>query len=125
MSTTHRMTPARRAALHKAQMASAAKRRGHSNYRSQHYYGKGLKGYRNAKLATYGSRRHGLSIAQQQRRHQRARKWAGRGAKVAGVGAVALGTYLALSPGERKWINVKARDYAVKTHNRVKYRGRF
>lgn len=122
MSATHRMTPARRAALHKAQMASAAKRRGHGNTRYTHYYGTGIKGWRNARRATYGSRRHGLSIAQQKRRRARMNKWARRGGKAIALAGMAYTGYKMLPQPVQNAAKARAKDYAHTQFTKVKYR---
>lgn len=103
---TARQIAAARRNIVKAQKASADSRRGKSRSRkSGHHYGTGKTGRRQAKRNKYGSRKHGISIAQQTRRDRRSRKWKNRGAvafSVATTGAAIYGSYHSnTSPGQR------------------------
>lgn len=113
MARSARQIAASRRNIAKAQVASARARKGkHRSSVSQHTYGTGRSGRKNAKRALYGSRRHGISPAQYQRRQQRSAKWkrrAGYAATAVSLGAVA---YSHLDAGTKARINADARDYA-------------
>lgn len=71
---TAKQIAASRRNIIKAQRASAASRRGKSrSKKAGHHYGEGRTGRKQAKINKYGSRKHGISIAQQTRRDKRSR----------------------------------------------------
>lgn len=75
MARTARQIAASRRNIILAQKRSAElRRRGAGKHGSQSFYGKGHSGRKAAKLSTYGRKRDGLSIAQQQRRRQRSNR---------------------------------------------------
>lgn len=118
----HVMTARRRAALRKAQLASAAARRGHHRSRTTgHTYGKGRSGRKSTKRALYGSRRHGISPVQHERRRQRTRKWKNRGSAALTVATTGLAVYSALPQQQKAKVNAKATHYAKTTKTKVKY----
>ena len=81
MARTARQIAAAKRNIKKAQARSAQLRRGGAGRGgSTSFYGKGRAGRKAARRSTYGSKRNGLSIAQQQRRRQRTNKWKRRGA---------------------------------------------
>lgn len=91
MARRYVFTPARRAALARAQKRSAELRRnGAGKSGNASFYGKGRDGRKASRASTYGKKRDGLSIAQQQRRRQRSnrRKKAASTAIAGGVMAV-------------------------------------
>lgn len=89
----------------KAQLASARARKGKKrSSSSMHTYGTGRSGRRATKRALYGSRRHGISPTQYQRRRQRANKWKAR--------AVYTGTAISFAAGLWGGMNQTQREYA-------------
>lgn len=110
-------TARQKAALRKAQLRSAELRRqGHGKGGSTNFYGTGKSGRKAARRSTYGQRKHGLSIAQQQRRKQRANKWKRRGAAVVSTAATGAAIYSQVTtPAQRRAhktkVKTKARDY--------------
>ena len=95
MAAIHRMTPARRAALRKAQLASARKRR------------------RSTDVAMYN----------QKRRRASAQKWQRRAfttAKITGTTAlVGYGAYKLLTPTHRKYVDKKIASQGQKIKSKV------
>lgn len=84
-----------------AQRVSADSRRGKKrSNKSGHHYGTGKVGRRQAKINKYGSRKHGISIAQQTRRDKRSRNRK-RVATAVG-GAVMVGTHIYMNNPEVK-----------------------
>jgi hypothetical protein len=120
---TAKQIAASRRNIAKAQVASAAARRGrHRSAASGHAYGTGKTGRRSTRRALYGSRRHGISPVQHQRRTQRANKWKRRVAGATAVGVYgAYATYALTTPQQRRSAANKVRDYGSKTKNTVKY----
>lgn len=109
---TARQIAAARRNIVKAQRASAESRRGKSrSKKTGHHYGKGKVGRRQSRINTYGKKRHGLSIAQQTRRKQRANKWKRRAGVVASTAATGAALYAGLSPGQKAQFKQKTRDY--------------
>lgn len=116
------MTAARRRALRKAQLASAAARRGrHRSLSTGHTYGKGKSGRKNTRRALYGSRRHGISPAQSLRRRQRATKWKNRGRAAASVVTTGAAIYGALPQHQKAKVNAKATHYAKTAKKKAQY----
>ena len=104
----YKFTAARRAALARAQKRSAQlRRKGAGKNGSRNFYGKGRKGRKAAKEATYGDKRHGLSISQQRRRKTRSNKWKRRG-KTAIGGAVAAATVYQRNPAVQRSVKKAA-----------------
>ena len=86
----------------KAQLASARARRGKKRSdKSQHTYGTGRKGRKGTRRALYGSRKHGISPTQYQRRRQRSAKWKHRGSIAVGTVTTAVGIYASMTPGHK------------------------
>lgn len=109
--------------IRKAQLASAAARRGrHRSRTTGHTYGKGRSGRKATKRALYGSRKHGLSPTQALRRKQRATKWKNRGKAAVSIATTGAAIYSALPQQQKNKINAKAKNYANTTKIKVKYR---
>lgn len=88
---TAKQIAASRRNIIKAQRASAASRRGKKrSKKSGHHYGTGKTGRRQARINKYGSRKHGISIAQQTRRDKRSRKRKAVASAVIAGGVVAI-----------------------------------
>lgn len=119
---TAKQIAASRRNIIKAQRASADSRRGKKrSKKSGHHYGTGKTGRRQARRNKYGSRRHGISIAQQTRRDQRSRKRkAVASAAVAGgvLAVKAYGLYKS-NPEVKRSVDTAARR-AKSDANRVK-----
>lgn len=106
----------------KAQLASARARRGKKrSAKSQHTYGTGRKGRKATKRALYGSRKHGISPTQYQRRRQRNAKWKRRGTYVATAVATAAGVYGGLSPGQKAQAKYAAKSGLNTLKTKYKY----
>ena len=109
---TARQIAASRRNIVKAQAESARSRRGKKRSRKTgHHYGEGRTGRRQARRNKYGSRKHGISIAQQQRRDRRSaarRRRVGYAVTGATLAATAYGS---LSPSQKHKVKTKARDY--------------
>ena len=121
--TTAKQRAAAKRNIVKAQRRSAELRRaGHGKGKngSSTFYGKGRKGRRAARKSTYGTKRHGLSIAQQQRRKQRANKWKRRAGLVATAATTGAAVYTSLYPEHAKKtkakVAMKTRDYGENVH---------
>lgn len=118
----YKFTAARRAALARAQKRSAQlRRKGAGKNGSRNFYGKGRKGRKAARKATYGDKRHGLSISQQRRRKTRSNKWKRRG-RTAMTGAVAAAVVYKNNPNVQKSVKKaakRAKQYA-RNASRVK-----
>lgn len=111
-----------KAALRKAQLASARARRGRKRSRSSgHHYGTGKQGRRATRRATYGKKKHGLSIAQQQRRRQRANKWKRRGRSAMAAAGVAATIYAKSTPQQRSAAKGAAKVYGNRVKTKYKY----
>lgn len=119
---TARQIAASRRNIQAAQRRSAELRRGGAGKGgSTNFYGTGRAGRRAAKYSTYGQKKHGLSIAQQQRRRQRTNKYkniARGAATVAGVGIAAYGS---LNSTQKQRVNATAKNYAHTTKTKMKY----
>lgn len=102
-----------------AQRRSAQLRKGKSfSKKTGHYYGTGKTGRRQARINKYGSRRHGISIAQQQRRDKRSN----RRKRIAMSGAtlaVAAHHIYKANPEVQKSLKTAAKDAKVRA-NRAK-----
>jgi hypothetical protein len=95
-----------------AQRASAASRRGKKrSTKAGHHYGTGKTGRRQARINKYGSRKHGISIAQQTRRDKRSRKYkkAGATAVAGGVFAVKAAMIYRQNPEVKKSVDTAAK----------------
>ena len=93
----------------KAQRRSAELRRsGHGKNGSTNFYGKGRKGRKAAKRSAYGQRKHGLSIAQRDRRKARRKKYTNAAAKTIGAAGTAFAVYSTLYPEHSKATQKKA-----------------
>ena len=116
MASARQLAAARRN-IAKAQAASARARKGKKrSSASMHTYGTGRSGRRATKRALYGSRRHGISPTQYQRRRQRTAKWKRRGAFVGGAAVAAAGLWGNLNQTQREY----AKYYAKSGLNNVK-----
>lgn len=116
---TAKQIAASRRNIIKAQRASADSRRGKKrSNKSGHHYGTGKVGRRQAKINKYGSRRHGISIAQQQRRDKRSRTRKTVVASAAGAAMVAAKIYQS-DPEMRRSVNAAAKR-AKSDANRVR-----
>lgn len=118
---TARQIAASRRNIVKAQRRSAElRRRGAGKNGSASFYGKGRKGRKAAKLATYGRRRDGLSVSQ---RHRRAQRSARRSAKIGVVltGAAIAASVYGSNTNVQKSVNKTARraKNTVKGHKMV------
>lgn len=120
MARRYVFTPARRAALARAQKRSAElRRKGAGKHGSASFYGKGKKGRRAAKHSTYGKKRDGLSIAQQQRRRQRSnrRKKYASAAISGGLIAVKAAHIYKTNPEINRSVNVAAKRAKQQARN--------
>ncbi len=110
---TARQIAASRRNIVLAQKRSAQLRKGKSfSKKTGHYYGAGKTGRKQAKINKYGSRKHGISIAQQQRRRQRTnRRKAIVSTAVSGVGvAVYAHSVYKNNPDVKRSVDTAARD---------------
>lgn len=106
-----------------AQAASARSRKGKSkSSASGHHYGTGKTGRKATRLALYGSKKHGISPTQYQRRRQRANKWKGRAALAVSAGLTAATLYATMPPQQRQAMKNKIRDHSARMKTHVKYR---
>lgn len=125
MARRYVFTPARRAALARAQKRSAELRRnGAGKSGSASFYGKGRKGRKASRASTYGKKRDGLSIAQQQRRRQRSnrRKKAASTAIAGGVMAVKAYHIYKTNPEVQRSVNTAAKR-ARQEASRIRRKG--
>lgn len=118
---TARQIAASRRNIVAAQRASAASRRGKSrSKKTGHHYGTGKTGRRQARINKYGSRKHGISIAQQTRRDRRSRRRKNAAAvafSVATTGAALYGNYHSSTTasqraGHRRKVKQASNDFA-------------
>lgn len=108
----------------KAQARSAQLRRkgyGKGKDGSKSFYGKGRKGRKAARHSTYGRKRDGLSIAQQQRRRQRTNKWKRRAAFVGSAVAVGAGLYGNLNQQQQAQVRHAAKSGLNTIKTKYKY----
>lgn len=93
MASARQIAAARRN-IKKAQARSAQLRRGGAGKGgTTSFYGKGRSGRKAARRSTYGRKKDGLSIAQRQRRRQRANTWKRRAMWVGSATATMAGLY--------------------------------
>lgn len=115
MARTARQIAASRRNIVKAQAESARSRRGtHRSKKTGHHYGTGKTGRKQARRNKYGSRKHGISIAQQQRRDRRSSKRKRRAGYAVTAAGIAVTAYGQLNPHQKAKIHVKAKDYAMR-----------
>ena len=111
MARTARQLAASRRNIVKAQQASANSRRGKKrSNKSGHHYGTGKVGRKQARRNKYGSRKHGISIAQQTRRDRRARKYKRAGSVAFAVAATGIGVYSQLSPAQKSAVKQRVKS---------------
>lgn len=125
MARRYVFTPARRAALARAQKRSAELRRnGAGKSGNASFYGKGRDGRKASRASTYGKKRDGLSIAQQQRRRQRSnrRKKAASTAIAGGVIAVKAYHIYKTNPEVQRSVNTAAKR-ARQEASRIRRKG--
>lgn len=119
---TARQIAASKRNIAKAQIASARARKGKKrSAKSQHTYGTGRTGRKNTRRALYGSRRHGISPVQYQRRQQRAAKWKRRAGYAATGVAIGVMAYNNLDSASKAKLRADARDYGAATRNIPRY----
>lgn len=108
--------------IKRAQARSAElRRKGYGKDGSSSFYGKGRKGRKAAKRSTYGRKRDGLSIAQQQRRKQRANKWKRRGGAVASAAVIGAGLWGNLSEAQKSQAKYKVKSGLNSVKTKYKY----
>lgn len=101
MASARQIAAARRN-IKKAQARSAQLRRGGAGKSgTTSFYGKGRAGRKAARRSTYGRKKDGLSIAQQQRRRQRTNKWKRRAAFTGSAISVSAGLWGSLNQAQK------------------------
>ena len=117
-----RQIAAARRNIKKAQARSAQLRRGGAGKNgTTSFYGKGRKGRKAARRSTYGRKKDGLSIAQQQRRRQRTNKWKNRAAFVGSAVAVGAGLWGNLDAAQKSQAKYKAKSGLNSVKTKYKY----
>jgi hypothetical protein len=108
--------------IKKAQARSAQLRRGGAGKGgSTSFYGKGRAGRKAARRATYGSKKNGLSIAQQQRRRQRTNKWKRRASFVGTAITIGAGLYGSTNQTQREYARYAAKSGLNTLKTKYKY----
>ena len=117
-----RQIAAARRNIKKAQARSAQLRRGGAGKGgTTSFCGKGRKGRKAARRSTYGRKKDGLSIAQQQRRRQRTNKWKRRAAWVGSATATMAGLYGSLDSQTKAQARYKAKSGLNSVKTKYKY----
>lgn len=120
---TARQIAAARRNIKKAQARSAQlRRKGYGKDGNTAFYGKGRKGRKAARRSTYGRKRDGLSIAQQQRRRQRANKWKRRAAFVGTAATVGAGLWGNMDAAQKANAKRAAKSGLNNLKTKYKYR---
>ena len=121
MASARQIAAARRN-IKKAQARSAQlRRKGYGKNGNSSFYGKGRSGRKAARRSTYGRKRDGLSIAQQQRRRQRANKWKRRAAFVGTAAAFSAGVWNQASPAQKAQAKYAAKSGLNTLKTKYKY----
>jgi hypothetical protein len=119
---TARQVAASRRNIVAAQRRSAELRRGGAGKGgSTNFYGKGRSGRKAARRSKYGQKKHGLSIAQTQRRKQRANKYKRIASGAASGAALGLAAYSQLSPMQQQKVKATSKHYAKTAQTKAKY----
>lgn len=106
----------------KAQLASARARKGKKrSSASMHTYGTGRSGRKATKRALYGSRKHGISPTQYQRRRQRANKWKRRAAFAGSAIAFSAGVWGNMNQTQREYTKYAAKSGLNTLKTKYKY----
>ena len=121
MASARQIAAARRN-IKKAQARSAQlRRKGYGKNGNTAFYGKGRAGRKAARRSTYGRKRDGLSIAQQQRRRQRTNKWKRRAAFTGTALATGAGLWANLNQTQREYAKYAAKSGLNTLKTKYKY----
>jgi hypothetical protein len=121
MASARQIAAARRN-IKKAQARSAQLRRGGAGRNgTASFYGKGRAGRKAARRSTYGRKKDGLSIAQQQRRRQRTNKWKRRGMYASSAITFSAGLWGSMNQTQREYAKYAAKSGLNTVKTKYKY----